>query len=940
MAERTVSVTLRANVAGFTSQVGAAKQSVSGLSREMKQAARSNRAEMQTVGTALVGIGIATVAAMGASAKAAIDFESSFTGVRKTVDATEPEFEALAGQFRNLATEIPASINEINGVGEAAGQLGIEKENILGFTETMVDLGNTTNLTADEAATSMARIANVTGMPQDEFDRLGSTLVDLGNNFATTESEILDMSTRLSGAGSVVGLSEDQILGLGTALSSVGINAEAGGTAFSRVMVDIEASVQTGGEKLDKFAEVAGVSTEQFAAAWEQDAAGALVSFVEGLGKIDAAGGNTFGVLEELELGEVRVRDALLKTSGASGVLTDALDVGAQAWADNTALTEEAETRYATAASQIEVAKNKIYDVGITIGQTLAPAIGEGAEYIGNLADSFSELPAEAQAGVGILGTIGGLATTAAGGFLLLAPRIVETKDALSALSTSMPRTTGALSAMRGVLLGPWGAALAVGAASLAVWANQQAEARKRVDEHKAALDQQTGAITGNNRELAGSQLVASGAIDAAERLGIALPLVTDAALGNADAQATLKAKLDEVQSGLLLVGEDGIQRYRVGANQANVDINTLGTVTGRLSGELQSAQEQTRLMNEATAVSASVYGGTEESQSAYTGRLAGVAAAEGRVKTATDKTKTAILLATAANRGNIEGLEELIEIKDRVAGRDGNARAAIRAYQSATDAATAAVKENGRSLSANTEKGRANEEALDTMISTANEQANAQLAAGKSIDTVNGSLRKQRQDVYDTAIEMGATAEQARRYADDIESIPDTAKTQALVDDAQARDRLNGLMSRLRDVPSTITTTHRTILVTERRDVGRVAHVTGGPGGITERAGGGPVGPRYTGGFTLVGEAGPEIVKFDQPGKVFSAGETRRMAPVVAAPDAAVVRGGDGASAPVDYGRLSDAMVDAMVRRDVSGVALARRVAEGDRDLARRGAR
>ncbi|MGI6085925.1 MAG: phage tail tape measure protein, partial [Acetivibrionales bacterium] len=200
------------------------------------------------------GLTLPIVAVGAASIKAAIDFESAFAGVRKTVDGTEEQMAALEQGIRDMAKEIPATTTEISAVAEAAGQLGIETDSVLAFTRVMIDLGETTNLSAEEGAAALAKFANVTQMSQDDFDRLGSVIVALGNNMATTEADIVAMGTRLAGAGRQVGMTEPQIMSFAAALSSVGIEAEAGGSAFSKVMVEIQLASEKGGAKLKQFA--------------------------------------------------------------------------------------------------------------------------------------------------------------------------------------------------------------------------------------------------------------------------------------------------------------------------------------------------------------------------------------------------------------------------------------------------------------------------------------------------------------------------------------------------------------------------------------------------------------------------------------------------------------------------------------------------------------
>ena len=467
--------------------------------------------QMRTVGTGMTAAITLPIAAIGTAAvKAALDFESSFAGVRKTVDATESEFAALEQGFRDLAKEIPVSVNELNRIGEAAGQLGIETENILGFTRVMADLGATTNLSANEAASALARLANITQLPQTDFDRLGSTIVALGNNLATTESEIVNFGLRIAGAGSQVGLSEAQILAFAGALSSVGISAEAGGTATSRVFVEIANSVASGGEKLGQFAAIAGVSVDDFARSFQEDAAGATTTFIEGLGRLSDQGVNVFGVLEDVGFANVRVRDALLRASGAGDLLREALSLGSQAWEENTALAIEAQQRYDTMASKLTILWNIVRDVAVTFGTALLPTIEQLTDFlrtralpvVERLATWFAELPqpvrtaaiviAGLAAAAGPLLVVFGLMATSIGALLPLFVTAVGAIGSFTLTTTAAGATavtvTPLLVALKAAIL-TFGPALLVVAAAWAAWKFDLFGVRDAVTEVRATME-------------------------------------------------------------------------------------------------------------------------------------------------------------------------------------------------------------------------------------------------------------------------------------------------------------------------------------------------------------------------------------------------------------------------------------------------------------------
>ena len=350
-------------------------------------------------GTLTKGVTAPLIASAGFAVKAAVDYESAFAGVRKTVDATEGEYKKMSNAIREASKTMPASAADIARVAEAAGQLGIKKENIVDFSKTMIDLGESTNLTADEAATAMARFANITQMPQSEFRRLGSTIVDLGNNFATTESEILEMGLRLAGTGHLVGLTEPQILAVATAMSSVGINAEAGGSSFSRVMQKINTQVLSGGKKLELFAKVSGMSAQNFAHEWKTEPQIALLAFLDGLKKVKQSGGDVTQTLKELGIKSTQEVDTMQRMAGAGDLLSRALKTANGAWKENTALTNEAKKRYETTESQLKIFKNQITDLAIEFGGPLLKAMNSGlqaakpwVQKLADMAKAFSEM--------------------------------------------------------------------------------------------------------------------------------------------------------------------------------------------------------------------------------------------------------------------------------------------------------------------------------------------------------------------------------------------------------------------------------------------------------------------------------------------------------------------------------------------------------------------
>lgn len=553
---------------------------------------------LQTVGgkmtglgnTMTVGVTAPIVAGVGAVVKSAMSWESAFAGVKKTndevVDSTGNvvySYADLENGLRGLAAQLPASHQEIAGVAEAAGQLGIKSQDVVSFTKTMIDMGESTNLSAEDAASAIAKIANITGLTSDEYQRFGSSVVALGNNFATTESDIVAMANRLAASGTLAGLTNQEILGLATAMSSVGIEAEAGGTAMTQTLAAIESAVAAGGEDLQKFATVAGESAQEFADKWKNHPIEAIQDFIRGLGKLDEKGESATMVLDDMQLSGVRQSNMLKSLALAADTMTGAVDLSNKAWSENTALTNEASTRYETTESKLKMLKNQVVDMAIDFGGPFVDALKNGLEAskpliqtLSDMAKKFNELsPAQQQhimkwlaisAAAGPALSILGKLTTGLGsmfkvfgsvnsGIGKLVGKLAPMASGLTGVGSAAVGATGATSNFGGavgLLSNPLGLVVG-GAAALAgglvVLANAKQHAREEAQKYgttlsgeaKGALDQFGTAVT--NAQIAMTNFE-TGATQSADDVKNA---ISDMMKAITDGASDTKTRIDEL---------------------------------------------------------------------------------------------------------------------------------------------------------------------------------------------------------------------------------------------------------------------------------------------------------------------------------------------------------------------------------------------------------
>ncbi|RRC92719.1 phage tail tape measure protein [Erysipelotrichaceae bacterium OH741_COT-311] len=343
-----------------------------------------NRLKASTValgyvaGKALVKLTQVSVDFLKTSFLVGKEYESAFAGVVKTVNATDEQLQVLKKDLVDMSKVMPKTASGLASIAESAGQLGIRTENLKDFVETMAQLDDATNLSSEEGSSQLAKIANITQMDQRNFSRLGSSIVALGNNFATTERDIVEMTLNLAGAAKQANFSEAEMLALSASLSSVGIEAQAGGTSVSTLLLEMKRATIEGGKDLETFAKTANMTSDEFKVAFEKNAAQAFNQFIKGLSTAKERGQDAILLLNEMGINESRMTRALLSLSSASDVLNNALGVSNDAWSANVALSKEASQRYETLDSKLQMTSNNIASLGIEMYDNFQEPLKEG----------------------------------------------------------------------------------------------------------------------------------------------------------------------------------------------------------------------------------------------------------------------------------------------------------------------------------------------------------------------------------------------------------------------------------------------------------------------------------------------------------------------------------------------------------------------------------
>lgn len=846
MSVRDVLVRFRATVDGFTTPVETAKASV----EQLRESTEKTQA-WDKLSTGAVVAGAAITAGLGFAVKAAMEWESAWAGVLKTVDASPAQFEQLEGQLKELARTLPASAEEIANVAENAGQLGVKAADIATFTKTMINLGEATNLTADEAATAIAQIANVMGTGGQDIERFGAALVALGNDGASTEKDIVMMAQRIAASGKLVGLSETDVLAYSSALASVGIEAEAGGTAISTSFTQIGDAVDKGGQKLVTIARTAGMTADQFKAAFEQDAAGAMQKFIVGLAAVEEQGGSASRVLDGLGMSGIRQKNALLSLATSGDLLSNSLKTASSAWSENTALANEAARRYETTESRMKMAANTATQAAASIGEALLPALAGLASGVATVTGAFTSLPGPLKAVIAYGAAFAGTGLLALGGAMKLASGLAELKSNVSTLAAAFPGLSAKMASVdwKRTAIGA-GIAAAALAAIVYVLGEVSREAEKmtlsadsvqeglrslgKAGVGLAPMELQVSKLSDALRKLiaVGESGVADTAqfldraVTATDSWNLRLDRTIAGVFGVKTASGLVLEEVAKIDAGLAgLAANGGIGEAQTAfatlaaeAAKTEHSVESLVPLFGGYRDTLAATAGQIGINNLSTAELAQWMGGVLPE------RIAAAAAANPQLVSALSESQQAALNVSSAAASASKALQAQAEATRAAATANIEASGSMVGWhamlaETASKLGNVTVSTNKArtAINLNTKAGRDNQSALNRIASTALNTAAALEKTGDGAGNAAKVISRSRSAFIDAATKMGLTKAAARGLADSYGLIPEKKGTKVEEKGSkESKKQVDALTKAVKDLPKDVQTK---VLSTFKRD-------------------------------------------------------------------------------------------------------------------------
>lgn len=381
--------------------------------------------------------------------------EMAIAQISRVSQATAMELDEITNSVRQMSREIPIAFNELAEITKLGSQVGVANQYLSDFTETVALFAATSEVSADETATLLARISQMADVPETEVMNLGSAIAFLGSNSAATDAEILNTIESISTIGNQAGMSETAIVGLGGAMASLRIRPELARGAMQRVFNHLEASARGSGEAMEMLTDITGQTQQGLIDLLDsgEHTDEFFLSIMEGLNGMYREGTNLVPVLREMGIVNTRDVDVLARLAANWDVVESSVRDASGAYQDANYLYAESDRIFNTLRASVQLMSNAWQEFLFEAGAAIAPFVTkvvEGTTAVIRFAQEIGAAPlvgwaAVALAAAAAVGTLGIAVTTVTRGYIAWRSILLATSSLFGAKTAAVNANTASL---------------------------------------------------------------------------------------------------------------------------------------------------------------------------------------------------------------------------------------------------------------------------------------------------------------------------------------------------------------------------------------------------------------------------------------------------------------------------------------------------------------
>ncbi|MCU6736850.1 phage tail tape measure protein [Diplocloster agilis] len=359
----------------------------------------------------------------------AIDAEESFLKVGSVIDSTVITYDKLKSEVKRSSNETGTAITDFNEALYASIDAGIDSADAIQFTTDMIKLSRSGFTDTQKAVEAVALTLDAYGMTADQASDVSDKLIATHQLGKIAVDELVTSMDSLIPSAASANMDLDNVSAAMIALTQNGLSTAEATKYYNTLLEELGESGSNADTALRN------MSGKGFSQLIEEGRP------VTDILKMLQDGAEQSGISMDEMLGSAEAAQAamVIMKEGGSDYNQILGEIQDSAGATRSAF----EKINSTPTVKIQTELNKLKNAGVEVGEKLIPLVTQGIEFIGKLADKFTELTPEQQkmivATAGIATAMGPLAQVTGTTITGIKNISGGIKDMLSAASKKAP---------------------------------------------------------------------------------------------------------------------------------------------------------------------------------------------------------------------------------------------------------------------------------------------------------------------------------------------------------------------------------------------------------------------------------------------------------------------------------------------------------------------